>query len=304
VWYASGKPAIAQGCGANNPNCVTPDRQIWANDFGAVCNGSTDDSIALQNTINVGQSLGIPVKFKGPCAINSALSMTASVDFSGATPQAFLIASHQGIIVANQNVGDSGDSTIDGSLIQVGSGGIGIVYNSSGGLRIINNKINGNGTVLFGIQMALAPGVFTADLFVTGNSIEGISGTGAGIALQRAGSTGGFEAVMITGNELSGGFCLLIPFDANGVWLSNLTATGNTCLLQGSSTAVGFFMDSINGATVTSNFVQGVSTGTNIVFAIGPHGLTAANCVIGITPYVGLTSAASTLGSCTAIAPH
>jgi hypothetical protein len=215
-----------------------------------------------------------------------------------------IVASHQGIIVANQNVGDSGDSTIDGNLIQVGSGGIGIVYNSSGGLRIINNKINGNGTVLFGIQMALAPGVFTADLFVTGNSIEGISGTGAGIALQRAGSTRGFEAVMITGNELSGGFCLLIPFDANGVWLSNLTATGNTCLLQGSSTAVGLFMDSINGATVTSNFVQGVSTGSNIVFAIGPHGLTAANCVIGITPYVGLTSAASTLGSCTAIAPH
>lgn len=363
------------------------DRTIWVNDYGAVCNGTTDDHVAFQNAINEGESTGYPVRFIGNCAVSTTLSITSTVDFGGVSGVTFsgpanlvstnaaidiiyvdtaggnpvyfhdfsmsyssaatngtaairvsspssenagskferlvingnvgsglvftrasgwnvsnstIAATYQAFIVANQNVGDSGDSTINSNLIEVGSGGIAILYQSSGGLRIINNKINGT-SIGYGIQMALASGVTTADLFITGNSIEGISTTGVAISLARAGSTGGFGTIMITGNELSGEYCLSIPTDANGVWLNNLTATGNTCLLAG-TTSVAFAMDSIQGATVTSNFVQG-SAGTNQVFNIGSHGLTAGNCAIGITPHLAGTFTASTLGPCTAIAP-
>jgi hypothetical protein len=60
-------------------------RTIWANDYGAVCNGSTDDHVAFQNSINEAQTLGAPLRFLGTCIITTALSVTAALDFSGAT---------------------------------------------------------------------------------------------------------------------------------------------------------------------------------------------------------------------------
>src|SRR5258708_7616554 len=78
-----------------------------------------------------------------------------------------VVGLQEAVIVANGNVADSGDSTISGNQFRAGAGGTGIVYNSIGGLRIINNKINANGNLAFGIQMALASGAFTADLFIT-----------------------------------------------------------------------------------------------------------------------------------------
>jgi hypothetical protein len=58
------------------------DRTVWVNDYGAVCNGSTDDHVAFQNAINQGQTAGVPVKFVGICAITTGLSVTATLDFS------------------------------------------------------------------------------------------------------------------------------------------------------------------------------------------------------------------------------
>ena len=63
------------------------DRIIWVNDYGAVCNGSTDDHVAFQNAINEGQSLGLPVKFTGTCVIASTISITANLEFAGTGSQ-------------------------------------------------------------------------------------------------------------------------------------------------------------------------------------------------------------------------
>src|SRR5258705_6363303 len=79
--------------------------------------------------------------------------------------------------VANGNNGDSGDSTIYGNLLQAGAAGSGIIWNSSGGLRIENNKILGS-SMNQGILFSLTNGVSTSDIFVVGNSIEGLAAGG------------------------------------------------------------------------------------------------------------------------------
>jgi hypothetical protein len=173
----------------------------------------------------------------------------------------------EAVIVANGNVADSGDSTISGNPFRAGAGGSGIVDNSTGGLSVINNKINANGNLTFGIQMALASGAFTADLFITGNSIEGISSTGAGIWFGRAGTTGGFGVVTIIGNELSGLDGVDAPTDANGAWLLNVSISGNSCVLANSASAVAF-IDSTTGLAIGTNSVQSFNAGSKKV-AIG-----------------------------------
>lgn len=338
------------GTGAVANNVKTQlDRVIYANDYGAVCNGSTNDATAFQNAINQGAATGLPVRWVGSCAINTPLIINSIVDFGGVTANGYqnpvsrlvgtnpavdmiqvntpagnavylhdfsmnyssaanpgtsaivvtspssenagstfsrltlngnistginfarasawvlngstITANQQAIIVANANNVDSGDSTIDSNHLQVGNGGTGIVYNSSGGLRVINNKINGT-SVLYGLRMVLASGASTADLFMTGNSIEGISSTGSGIRLERAGATGGYGVVNIANNELSGQYCFQIPIDANGAWIFNIAVTGNTCVLQNVAGAVGFYVGSATSVNISGNSIQSFNAGS------------------------------------------
>ena len=58
-------------------------RTIYANDYGAVCNGSTDDSTAFQNAINEAQTLGVPLRWIGSCSIGTGLQITEALDFGG-----------------------------------------------------------------------------------------------------------------------------------------------------------------------------------------------------------------------------
>jgi hypothetical protein len=271
------------------------DRTIWANDYGAVCNGSTDDHGAFQNALNEGQTLGVPVKFIGSCAITTALSIsTNSVDFSGdqlnsvilppggidaidivvtsavylhdfaitysSTPTAtqaisvsapattvnngsrfwnltinsafigvnFLnadiwslsnsiiassgITNGSGVHVADSVNVDAGDNEIYGNIIQAGPGGIGILWTSSGGLRVEHNKILSNGAAV-GIQFNLASGANTSDVIIANNSIEGFQTSGSvGIGFTRSGTTGSLSDVIIANNQIGGPmFCVLHP---------------------------------------------------------------------------------------------
>jgi len=134
------------------------------------------------------------------------------------------------VAVANSNVGDSGDSTIYNN--QFGTcGGPCIFFASSGGLRIISNKIN---VAPVGIQVALGSGIFTTGLYITGNSIEGIGpavglgGSGAAIQLGRAGTTGFLYSVIINGNEMTGNTGVSVPHDATAPWLIGLSISGGT----------------------------------------------------------------------------
>jgi len=369
------------------------DRIVWVNDYGAVCDGTTNDATAFQNAINQGQTSGRPVRWIGNCAINSGLSITGSLDFgsfSGGiyTGQSRLtvtsasvlgitvttangnpvnfhdfgmqyspaanagvaaititgtasnensgsvlerlylnggiaigvdfvkasswrlvnstivssLAASTAIRIANTNNGDSGDNTVYGNLIQqTGGSGVGITWNSSGGTRIENNKILGV-TMANGIALSLANGVVTSDIFIDGNSIEGLATSGISVNIVRSGTTGGLNHIVIGHNELGGGqVCVSVPTDANGTWINNINITGNTCQNVNTSSAIGFNINSAVGIVVTNNNYWATGAGTNQVVAIGASA-TAANCITGFNSQVG-TMTASTFGSCTHIAP-
>lgn len=158
-----------------------------------------------------------------------------------------------GISVANTFNVDAGDLNIN-SVDLVGASGstAGLYWQSSGGLRFTNSKINSSGST-YGVLINLVNAAITSDVFIIGDSIEGV--TGSAVALQRAGTTGTLGNVMINGNELTGVTCVSVPTDANGSWLSVVSISGNTCQLSNSSSAVGFSIDSTAGLALGTNSV-------------------------------------------------
>lgn len=115
------------------------------------------------------------------------------------------------IIVANFNVADSGDSTIDDVLLNVSNGGAGVVWNSSSGLHFINSKINGT-NIGSGFQLALAVGAnFTGSISGSTLTVTG-SVTGAqlttGMTVLGSGVTPAFITAFGTGTGGAGTYIL------------------------------------------------------------------------------------------------
>jgi hypothetical protein len=77
---------------------------LWANDYGAVCNGVTDDSTAFQNAINAAQTAKVPLGFTGTCAIASTLNITAQLEMFGGGSGAGPIAGNPSVLLAPPNI--------------------------------------------------------------------------------------------------------------------------------------------------------------------------------------------------------
>lgn len=56
---------------------------LWAHQYGAVCDGSTDDHTAFQNMINEAEALGATANFVGICRINSTLTASGNLTLQG-----------------------------------------------------------------------------------------------------------------------------------------------------------------------------------------------------------------------------
>jgi hypothetical protein len=138
-----------------------------------------------------------------------------------------------GIVIQNSTAPDAGDFTIDGNTFSNGATR-GIILQTSGGARIINNKILS--ATLGGVQLNLPSGAISSLVMITGNSFEGIGVTdvnSAGVQFNRLGTTGSLSNVLINGNEFQGGtttqtsWGVYVPLDANGPWISNLNICNN-----------------------------------------------------------------------------
>ena len=136
------------------------------------------------------------------------------------------------------NVSDLGDPVISGNQITSGlfsASATGIRWVSGGGLKIVGNKINGNGLgnptyyLTNGIHFDPASTTNTSVFVIVGNSIEGITG-GSCIKIAHTTDTANCSFFTITGNEFqtSGtGSGITIAGRASGAYCSNGFIGGN-----------------------------------------------------------------------------
>lgn len=97
-------------------------------------------------------------------------------------------------------------------------------WESGGGLRFENCKVNGNtqpgnasaGTWSYGLHLTPADGVVTSVFLINGNSIENV---GTGLLAQPLGTTGSIGKIVVTGNEF------LMTGSAYGVLIQGLGPT-------------------------------------------------------------------------------
>lgn len=209
-----------------------------------------------------------------------------------------------GFFIENTNNVDAGDSTITNCLIHnptVTGSTNGIIWRSSGGLRVANNKIN---QVQTGINVQLSDGAVTGNILVTGNSIEavGLSGVLSGISLQRLGTTGTLHSILITGNQLNGwGAGVQVPVDATGAWITNMTVLGNIIYGDTASAATGIILNSLTNFLVANNALRSGIAGSVAINT----GASADTGVIGPNIKTGTWSANSISSTnTTTIAPN
>jgi hypothetical protein len=142
---------------------------------------------------------------------------------------------------------------------------------SSGGLRIADNKISHHG---IGVDLQVADGATTGVLVITGNSIE--AQTTAAIRLGRLGTTGLWGGISITGNQMlctTGGDGILY---GEGAW--NVIVSGNAMLGSAGKYAVDCLAGA-NMASINGNMFIGFGTGVRIAN-------TAALIGVGINCYL------------------
>lgn len=78
-YTAPGSGAVSQTIASRLAN------ELWAKDFGAVCNSVTNDQPAFANMIAAGIALNISTHFTGRCAIASAIPINGTVSFEGSS---------------------------------------------------------------------------------------------------------------------------------------------------------------------------------------------------------------------------
>lgn len=104
-----------------------------------------------------------------------------------------------GAYIQNVSSPDTNDGTIDGNIFDTINGGSAAIhYESGGGLRVVNNKFLSHN---YAVDLQVVDGANTGVLLINSNSMEGQ--TTASVRLGKAGTTGLFGRVVITGNEIN-----------------------------------------------------------------------------------------------------
>ncbi|MEI1276590.1 glycosyl hydrolase family 28-related protein [Klebsiella pneumoniae] len=275
-----------------------------------VFNGSAYSPIFKDFALTAPVSSNLPVKTGGACLQLNPTSgeidyahfdnvtiayCPIGIDFVAAAywsinNSEFLGYNAAGIQVANTNNTDTGDSVVQGSLFNTpGTAGVALLWKSSGGLKVIGNKLLG-GNVGFGMQFNGASN--TSDILLIGNSIENM--TSQAISLARTSGTSNVSNIVIVGNQM-GVEPACLQTDASG-FINELTYTGNVCNLS-SSTGYGVQLTSITDFNISGNTFKGNGG--------GPTGISIAssssNGKIGKNVYATLSTTVSNSSTSTIV---
>lgn len=158
--------------------------------------------------------------------------------------------------------GDAGDGTIQNCTFDRGSdtisGGTCLLWHSGGGMRFINNKINGKpggGYFEHGVRLTMDPGIGTSVLLIGNNSIENF--TGIGVSLLESATSSFFNTIVVTGNEISG---LDATADSTGIFLdedtSGVVITGNHIF----TVATGIDLQRVKHVAISGNSLSNIKT--------------------------------------------
>ena len=196
-------------------------------------------------------------------------------------------ASQQNLLIANANNPDSGDSTIVASTFSNSNAVPSIVWNSSGGIKVIGSKING-GT--FGFFVGFNGTASTSDILINGTSIENM--TSSAIELSRSSGTSTVSNIEIVGNQLA--------INANAVSTDGSGAFYNVVVGDNVIT-----MSSTTGSAIALTAVNGFYVGGNSIFGNGgsPSGIAistgSTNGKIGKNTYINIPTTLSNLSTTT-----
>jgi hypothetical protein len=194
---------------------------------------------------------------------------------------------HIGLDIDNAASPDTGDSIVTDNAFFGATGALyGIRQVASGGLKVLANKITGNG---YGFYLNVRSGGSTSILLLSGNSIE--DNTTGAIYLTGTGGTA-FNYVVISGNQLK------VSDTANGIGIYFGAITGHGVVVGNAIYAglVGVWV--INGATnivVDGNDIDGADTAASIGVAY-QSGTTGTVGINNITNFVSTVVDATTFG--------
>lgn len=197
------------------------------------------------------------------------------------------------VLIQNLANEDGGDNTITACTFGQGPGGIGgaaagqaVSHISGGGLRFINNKVNGHayGYVL---NLNLTAISATSDLIIIGNSFENMPNQA--IQLQQAGpNTNQFFNIIITDNQFANLNCAVLFFESSGATnpFSNFIISDN--VIQTTPGGVGISLHTGVNGSVGGNFLVSQG-GTQTGILTGGSGrvqgvvISADNEIVGYT---------------------
>lgn len=175
-----------------------------------------------------------------------------------------------------------GDSEIHNCLftpLSANAGGL-LIDGDPGGLRVISNKFNSGISYLYGISVSVS--ITDGDLFIIGNSIEGVIGqsgsvAGYGIIIDQIGGQQ-FGNVIIIGNEVACG-----NIDCYAIWVNNTTVGWLQDLV-----ILGNVLNSNNGVSLhgTTNFIFNENVGGGLTLTIDAScsgGIVSNNILAGLT---------------------
>ena len=212
-----------------------------------------------------------------------------------------------GVRVNNTFNNDAGDSVIMGNnFVTSSTVAPNILHITSGGLKVIGNKMLGGG---YGYQLQYTGIAETSVLIIANNSIENFSQSAISLTKISGGLTS-FKNVQITNNEIAVALAtpsaFLISSDG-GTWLQSVIISGNVLQLPGVTNSfgidlVGVTALAINGNTFRGNggtaqavgltSCTGVSIGANVFsnLATAVNLISCADAAIGTNVYNSVTT--------------